>query len=130
MAVHAHPRYWGADAESWRPARWIVSAPSECKLEDFGLVQESLFTPAKGTYFPWSDGQRNCPGKKFSQVEFVAVIARLLHRHRVVPERLAGESAAQAQQRLLAVVNDGSVNMLLQMRDPSRVAVRWVRREL
>ncbi|MCJ1334603.1 hypothetical protein MMC10_011315 [Thelotrema lepadinum] len=126
MAVHAHPNYWGTDALSWRPARWIVSDPSSQRI---GLETESVFTPARGTYFPWSDGQRNCPGKKFAQVEFVAVIARLLRRHRVLPERFVGESEAQAHQRVLEVVNDGSVKMLLQMRDPSRVSVRWVKRE-
>ena len=126
MAVHVHPRYWGADALSWRPTRWIKtgSLPAEA-----GVNGECLFTPAQGTYFPWSDGQRNCPGKKFAQVEFVAVIATLFRRHRVLPERMLGESEEGAQRRVLETVDDGAVKMLLQMKDPSRVGVRWMRRE-
>lgn len=83
-----------------------------------GLDTESLFMPVKGTYFPWSDGQRNCPGKKFVQVEFVAVIAKLFHGHRVLPERRKGESEELARRRVLETV-----------KDPARVGVRWTRRE-
>lgn len=126
MAVHAHPRYWGADAPSWRPARWIVSDPTGSKV---GLDAESIFVPAQGTYFPWSDGQRSCPGKKFAQVEFVAVIANLFRGHRVLPERRAGESEAQARRRVIEAVNDSTVKMLLQMKNPASVAVRWTKRE-
>lgn len=126
MAVHAHPRYWGADSLSWRPARWIVLDPLGGKA---GLDAESLVIPVQGTYFPWSDGQRNCPGKKFAQVEFVAVIANLFHGHRVLPERMVGESEEGARRRVLETVDDSAVKMLLQMKDPARVSVRWMRRE-
>ena len=126
MAVHAHPRYWGEDALSWRPARWMTSDTSG---EKTGLDAETLFTPVQGSYFPWSDGQRNCPGKKFAQVEFVAVIAHLFYGHKVLPERMVGESEEQARRRLLDVVNDGAVKMLLQMKDPARVSMRWMSRE-
>ena len=125
MAVHTHPRHWGADSLLWRPSRWIVSDRVGLKA---GLDAETLFVPAQGTYFPWSDGQRNCPGKKFSQVEFVAVIATLLHEHRVKVERKVGESEEQAQRRVLETVDDSAVRMLLQMKDPERVAVTWTRR--
>ena len=126
MAVHTHPRYWGADSLSWRPARWIVSEPSGDKAN---LDAESLFIPVQGTYFPWSDGQRNCPGKKFAQVEFVAVIANLFRRHRVVAERVVGENEEQARRRVLETVNNSAVKMLLQMKDPARVGVKWIRTE-
>ena len=125
MAVHAHPRYWGADSLLWRPARWNISDP----LGTGGLDAENVFTPAPGTYFPWSDGQRNCPGKKFAQVEFVAVIAKLFRDHRVQPEQMVGESEEQARTRVLEVVKDSTVKMLLQMKDPTRVALRWIRKE-
>lgn len=126
MAVHAHTRYWGADSLLWRPARWIVSDPLGSKA---GLDAESLFMPVQGTYFPWSDGQRNYPGKKFAQVEFVAVIANLFREHKVLPKRMVGESEKRARRRVLETVDDSAVKMLLQMKDPARVAVRWMRRE-
>lgn len=126
MAVHTHPRYWGANSLSWCPARWIVSDALGGKA---GLDGETLFVPVQGTYFPWSDGQRNCPGKKFSQVEFVAVIANLFREHTVLPEPMVGESEEQARRRVLETVDDSAVRMLLQMKDPARVAVRWVKRK-
>ena len=126
MAVHTYPRYWGADSLSWRPGRWIISDTLGDKAD---LDAESLFSPVKGTYFPWSDGQRNCPGKKFAQVEFVAVIANLFRGHRVLPEQTAGKSEKQARQSVLETVADSAVKMLLQMKDPARVGVRWISRE-
>lgn len=89
VAVHTYPRYWGADSLSWRPSRWIISDSLGSRA---GLKTESLFMAVKGTYFPWSDGQRTCPGRKFAQVEFVAVIANLFRGYRVLPMRMVGES--------------------------------------
>jgi cytochrome P450 len=126
MAVHCHPRYWGNDSLSWRPHRWIIS---NHQTEGCDADRESFHTPERGTFIPWSDGQRNCPGKKFAQVEFVAVIARLLSSHKLVPEKHLGESDEQAQQRVLQTVNDSSVKMLLQMKNPAAIGVRWMKRE-
>lgn len=33
------------------------------------LDEEIFVTPAKGTFFPWSDGPQDCPGARFSQVQ-------------------------------------------------------------
>ena len=87
-----------------------------------------MFVPHRGTYFPWSEGQRNCPGKKFAQVEFVAVMATLFRDHRVRPVVVPGDSLDQARRRINEVVEDSTLGLLLQMRDPSRVAVAWDRR--
>ncbi|KAK3109673.1 hypothetical protein LTR53_016814 [Teratosphaeriaceae sp. CCFEE 6253] len=35
----------------------------------------SLFRPAKGAYVPFSDGHRSCLGRRFAQVEILAVLA-------------------------------------------------------
>jgi len=82
--------------------------------------------PAKGTYIPWADGPRVCPGRKFAQVEFVAAIAKLFHRHKVHPVLLDGESPAQAKERLVRMIDDSAMTAItLQMRRPKSVALMW-----
>ena len=89
------------------------------------MESEDLFKPLKGSYFPWSEGIRNCPGKRFAQVEFVAVIAALLQRHVAEPVPRGSESLEKARERVLAVVKNSNVELLLQMRDPRSVRMRW-----
>lgn len=80
-AVHTHPEYWGADALDWRPSRWI---------QDTGDGEEELMTPRRGTFIAWSEGERSCPGKKFSQAEFVAIGASNRPEDRVKAQRRRG----------------------------------------
>ena len=92
------------------------------------LKVESLWTPPKGAYVPWSDGARACPGKKFGQVEFVASMVALFRRHRVEIVPGVGESEGAARERALGVVWDSAVKLLLQIRRPEEVGLRWVER--
>ena len=66
-----------------------------------------------------------CPGKKFSQVEFVAVLSCLLRGHRVRPVLLPGESEEDAQKRVIAVVEDSEMELAIKMNHPERLRVRW-----
>lgn len=72
---------------------------------------------------PWSDGLQNCPGQKFSQVEFVAVLAKLLKEHRIRPVRQNGESFEDMQQRVRSVANDTDALMILRVRNADQVKV-------
>jgi cytochrome P450 len=123
MALHSMPRYWGSDSLVWRPDRWITSSQ-----DSNGLTTEELFQPPLGSYMAWSHGPRVCPGKKFSQVEFVAVISCLLRRHRVEPVRLEGESVAQASKRITKIVDDSDLVVALKMKHPERVKLRWTKK--
>ena len=117
-AVHCSPHYWGSeDPMTWRPQRWIVSSTP---------AGETLYEPPQGTYVPWSDGARGCPGKKFGQVEFVAAIATLFHEHRVdpVPE-FQGETVGMARQRALEGVWNSGMVFLMQMLQPEKIGLRW-----
>ena len=120
MAVHTHPRYWGSDSLEWQPKRWIKTSFS-------GL--ETFSEPLKGSYLPWSEGPRVCPGRKFAQVEFVAVITSLFRHHRVRPAPLDGENSASTTARVLRTINDSGVSITLQMRKPESVSLIWSRRE-
>ncbi|KAF4626589.1 hypothetical protein G7Y89_g11573 [Cudoniella acicularis] len=115
QAQHTHPRHWGSDSLEWRPQRWITASKD--------LESEVLFQPPKGTFFAWSEGLRNCPGKKFAQVEFVAVMVGLFGNNIAEPVPNHGESVAAARERVLRVVKDSNVELLLQMRDPESVRV-------
>ncbi len=113
----------------WRPSRWIVSPSSDSGIElGTRLAQESLLLPQAGTFIAWSEGARSCPGKKFAQVEFVATMASLFRSYRAEPVPKVGETPAAARKRVLDVVKDSNVELLLQMRNPDSVSVRWSQR--
>lgn len=131
LAVQTHPRYW-QDPLLWQPSRWISLSPdpgssaSELDLA-VRLRQETLLVPLQSTYFPWSDGPQNCPGAKFAQVEFVAVLACLLRDHRVGVVHEPSESFEQARKRALAVTEDCDMELLLRMRNAEKVRLAWKR---
>ncbi|KAK3380678.1 cytochrome P450 monooxygenase [Lasiosphaeria ovina] len=115
VALQRHPAFW-PDPDAWLPKRWIVNS-----AETGG---EELYEPPRLVYLPWSHGPMNCPGKKLSEVEFVAVLACLLRRHRLGAVKLRpDESDKEVRKRVLAVANDANVPMLIKMRDADRVRV-------
>ncbi|KAI1760081.1 cytochrome P450 [Hypoxylon sp. FL1150] len=125
-AIHTHPDYWGSDALSWRPSRWIVTKASD---KATGLDEEDLITPQRGTFIAWSEGERSCPGKKFSQVEFVATMAGLFRDWRVEPIQRRGERIEDARARVLELIlKDSAQVLLLQMLHPERAPLAWKKR--
>lgn len=112
--IHMDPEYWGPDPEVFRPTRW---------LDDAG----QLITPAQGTFIPWSEGARVCPGVKMSQVEFVATMATLFRSSKceVIP---TGDlhRTEDLQQRLKDLMANSVSKLTLQFRDPKEVQLRWV----
>lgn len=139
IASHTMPEHWGEDHMVFRPGRWIGQQQSsgadgaseeEVLLDLPASVGENTKGPdGKGiTFFPWSAGARVCPGKKFSQVEVLAVLSSILRDYRieVVPEGL--ETEEQARKRCLAVIEDSETQITLQMRRPDSVFLRAVKR--
>ncbi|KAF7929690.1 hypothetical protein BELL_0055g00040 [Botrytis elliptica] len=125
-ALHSHPRYWGDNSLEWHPQRWILTKAENTHSSP--VEREYIRTPPKGSYQPWSDSIRACPGKKFSQVEFVAAMVALFKRNRVEIVREEGETEEEAKERVMSVVKDNVIVLLLQMRSPEKVGVRWVSR--
>jgi cytochrome P450 len=119
IAVHTHPKYWGQDSLKFNPRRWIKPGAKS-------IDEEVFMTPRKGSFIPWSDGVRNCPGKKFSQVEFVACLATILKDHYVEPKVFPNETIDQARHRLLKLVEEdtGQV-LLLQMFHSEKAPMVW-----
>ncbi|KAJ6032348.1 cytochrome P450 [Penicillium herquei] len=133
--------YW-ADPFTWRPARWVTNSPitesdaallleperlNTPKLGSSAPADERLVTPSRCTYFPWAEGGHSCPGNKFSQVEFVAVIAKLLRHYRVGAVPKSGETSEQTRSRILGITQDVDLQLLLRMRDADQVRLMCVK---
>ncbi|KAI0594164.1 cytochrome P450 [Biscogniauxia sp. FL1348] len=124
-SMHTDPRYWGSDSLEWRPSRWIKP----------GLKEAANNTPAgeeidmnqRGVFLGWSEGTRDCPGKKFSQVEFVALMVGLFWQWRVDPvKEHPDESIDDARRRVLDLIRgDSGWVLLLQMLHPERAPLVW-----
>lgn len=121
-SLQTDPRYWGEDSLEWRPSRFIKASPSG------SLDDEEFITPARGTFLAWSWGARDCVGRKFSQVEFVAVMATLFRKHRV-HIALRGskrETPELGRKRLLdQIEKDSAPVLLLQMLHPEKSPLIW-----
>lgn len=120
VSLHSDPKSWGTDALTWNPTRFIDSTSGV----------ETLRSPSDGSFVPWVSGPRVCPGKKFAQVEFVAVIATAFRNSKVKAESLAGESPQQTKKRVLEVVEDSELglNPVLKMRHPGKIRLIWERK--
>lgn len=105
-AVHRNPRYWPGpvdkaksdarpDVDEFRPERWLADNKVNDQFEDINYDDEELrgpsgedtsgqlFKPVKGSYIPFSDGFRSCIGRRFAQVEILAVLAVVFSQYSV-----------------------------------------------
>ncbi|KAE9378960.1 cytochrome P450 [Stipitochalara longipes BDJ] len=121
-SLHTAPAIWGSDSLSFRPGRWISQAGGITDLE-----HEEIKSMPVG-YLPWSVGPRSCPGKKFAQVEFVAVIAHLLRQHRVRAVRELGETQKAVKKRIFEVLEDSGLEVTIKMHHPEKVKLVWEKR--
>lgn len=116
----------------WRPARWIeITPPTNNESEEGSVLdRETLSTPPRGSFVPWADGDRVCPGKKFAQVELVGALNALFAGGwRVEPVReTEGESMEAARGRVKGAIRDSGMVLLVEMLHPEKVGLRWVRR--
>ena len=132
QALHTNPQTWGSDALDWRPNRWLRASSSTSSSNDDHtppMAKETFIEPEAGTFIPWADGPRECVGRKFSQVEFVAVLAKLFRHYRVRPVVENGEDEADGRRVLARMVDDSAISAItLQMLEPRRRSLRWERR--
>lgn len=112
------------------------SGPSSSSGDD-----DALFTPVKGSYIPFSEGARSCPGRRFAQVELTAVLAVIFSTYSLeldvgewagdgeVGRMGPGERRAvyeRAKARARKAIGESETVVTMQMR--SGVPVRFVER--
>ena len=124
-SVHTDPRFWGPDSLKWDPARFITQTSGGGNHK----TEEEFRIPVRGSFVGFSDGVRDCPGRKFAQVEFVATMAVLFRggwRVEPVLDTLAGETPEAGRRRVLDLIeNDSGSVLLLQMLHPERAPLMW-----
>ncbi|KAI0141858.1 putative cytochrome P450 [Xylariaceae sp. FL1272] len=126
-SLQSDPRWWGEDSLTWRPSRFIRSSIKSNPEVD--LSEEEFIEPRRGTFVGWSEGTRDCPGRKFSQVEFVATVASLFRDYTVAPVLLRGETPEMSRERVLDLIkNDSGMVLLQQMLHPGRAPLVWSKR--
>lgn len=119
VAAHRNPKHWptyarsanesvGDDLNTFKPERWLQKAgPSQQQdvtasgqEEDYGGpsgedVSAALFRPERGAYLPFSEGARSCLGRRFAQIEVLAVLAVMFKEYSV--ELAVDQWATQAE---------------------------------
>ncbi|KAJ8732433.1 hypothetical protein PYW07_015032 [Mythimna separata] len=93
-AIHRNPKYWGDDAELFRPERFLDTA---------------LTHPA--AYMPFSSGPRSCLGYQYAMMSMKTALSTLLRRYRVLPSESTNETP-KAQNDLEDANNNTSKSKL------------------
>lgn len=126
-ALHTHPDYWGTDSLKWNPKRFISITDGA----DASIENEVLASDTQAHFLPWATGQRVCPGKKFSQVELVAMLATIFRDYTVSPHPNEGESLDEARRRIfrtgMEIEHQGSI--LHEIRRPGSISLSWSKRK-
>lgn len=107
--IHYNSEHWGSDVNEYKPSRWIEddAVNGEEKLKD---------APEHTIFIPWTIGPRVCPGKKFSQVEFVAALLTILENYRIT-----------ASENVVAVVGDFEFRVGLHPKNPEAASLKFVK---
>ncbi|KAL5327881.1 hypothetical protein ACEPPN_005587 [Leptodophora sp. 'Broadleaf-Isolate-01'] len=89
------------DLEEFKPSRWLLNPSLDTTDNtlhlpvDEGYISKPgtpttnnpfptrLYTPPKGAFIPFSDGQRACLGRRFAQVEILAALAVIFTQYSV-----------------------------------------------
>lgn len=130
-AAHADPGYWGDDSLEFEPSRWIETTPATPGDEANEVPvfnREALIKPLRTIYMSWLDASHVCPGRKFSQVEYVGLMVGLLGTHYVEPAKESlGESIEHARQRTKDCLADSGTKLVFEMMRPETVPLVWRR---
>ncbi|KAI1144777.1 putative cytochrome P450 [Nemania diffusa] len=132
-SLQTDPRWWGEDSLTWRPSRFVRSTAKHGQevdqYPDASPLEEEFIEPRRGTFVGWSEGTRDCPGRKFSQIEFVATVASLFRDYTVAPVPFKGKTAEVSRKRVLDLIkNDSGMVLLQQMLHPERAPLVRSRR--
>ena len=170
-AAHRNPNYWPTgppsdpehpihpisntdnDLEEFKPERWLVqksekaeSVPTTpAEREDNPLdAPTSLYRPRHGSYLPFSEGPRSCIGRRFAQVEVLAVLATIFSQYSVelalddyaTEAEVAGMSEAErskvwekARSNVHKMLNENMQNIFTLKLAGAGVKLRFLKRE-
>jgi cytochrome P450 len=134
VAPHYDPSVWGLDAATFRPSRWLMPSGYEGppKSVNHCRDQPNMLCPPRGSFVAFSEGYRNCLGKKFAQVAFCTLLAAMLRTHSVelVPQGDEGDEseANWAKMKNQAAHRVEEKTMVVSLRIKKDVMVRFVRR--
>ncbi|XP_022816442.1 cytochrome P450 4c21-like [Spodoptera litura] len=67
-ALHRNPRYWGDDADQFRPERFL-----------------NLDLKHPAAFMPFSYGPRNCVGYQYAMISMKTMLSTLLRRYKILP---------------------------------------------
>ncbi|KAJ1555951.1 hypothetical protein HK405_009992 [Cladochytrium tenue] len=115
-ALHRNRTAWGADAETFRPSRWLPGRGTD--NGDSKAAAEADAAVAAGAYQPFGEAPHSCVGRWFARAEFAAALASVARRYaawRVVPEADDG-------------VDPLAVRMTVAVRPAADVRLAFVRR--
>lgn len=101
--------------------------PSNAGGETKDTASGAFFRPYKGSYYPWSDGQRVCLGKKYSVVELLAIYAEIFRGNSVELDVEEGETWEDARERAKKYMERVDVSLAMKTvgREPG---IRYVKR--
>lgn len=153
------------DLDTFKPERWLLDSKTsalhttlaahehdddeqhqqQSETDAMGArdTSASLFRPARGAYIPFSEGYRACLGRRFAQVEVLAVLAVIFRDYSVElaldefasEDEVAGMSGAErektwrrAKTRAEGLLKHGMGSIItIQMRD-GKVPMKFVKR--
>ncbi|KAJ4304334.1 hypothetical protein N0V88_001947 [Collariella sp. IMI 366227] len=129
VALHRNPKYWGSEADQFRPQRWDGRA----NRDDGPQAPKRRYATVKspkvpGAFMPFGEGVRACLGRKFAEVETAAVVTTLFSEHNVGIALMDGESEAEAIERAKRIVAGSSNQMAMAIRRDIKLV--WTRRGL
>ena len=145
-AAHRNPNYWPTgppsdpkhpihptsntdnDLEEFKPERWFIhktdtansipTTPNERETNPLD-TPTSLYRPRHGSYLPFSEGARSCIGRRFAQVEVLAVLATIFSQYSVelalddyASETEVAGMSAQERERVWEMARLGVLRML------------------
>ncbi|KAH7081478.1 cytochrome P450 [Paraphoma chrysanthemicola] len=117
-ACHASEDHF-TNPQTWDPTRWIQPGSK--------MADEQLLSNNKA-FFGWGAGPRVCPGQKFAQVEFTAVLATILTKYKVVPAAKDDLDEDTAREKIAKLIRGSNAHMVVQFAEPEELWMRLVER--
>ena len=158
VGTNRNPRYWLQSPDEFIPERWLPKPSDEIEqtaqqeqestdgleIASFETTGgKSLVQPVKGSYIPFSEGMRACPGRRFAQVESTAALSAIFQKYSVELDvsdwasDMEVEGMGKEEKRVLyqkaiesaeRTISRSEQTITVQMKPGERVPLRFVAR--